>query len=259
MSNQAFATVLRTDMKAENVTSAILAKITGIAKSTIDSYRAGRSAPGIKNLALLDNALSGSDAAKAKIDEVSAALTASAKAGKTRGARNKGVQGEIFERYFEGLPVRDASIPTRVNVLPEDFDPDARKEPAHCLLANACRRAFGSKAVVFFRTVAYVELVEEDGERVVERFNLPQTTRNIVASYDKGEDVPTDGRLVTLEPPSPGKSLEHMRKAKRAQRKGEYKSEANRARARKAAKTRAEQEPIDVRDGGGQWQMVPAR
>jgi hypothetical protein len=115
---------------------------------------------------------------------------------------------EEIKRLWGDVRVTDATRELRIFMNEDDVRAAVRKDPAHCVFANACRRLYGSSKVLFFRTVAYVELPNEDGTIRVERFSMPRTMRAMVDAFDRGEGVIPKAGFV-LKPPTPGRTLAH--------------------------------------------------
>lgn len=119
--------------------------------------------------------------------------------------------GEEIKRLWGDVEVTDAKDDLRVFINEDDLKGAVEKDPAECVFAQACKRLFGSTKVLFFRSVAYVELRKEDGTVRVERFVMPDTMRALVEAFDKGEGVIPKAGFV-LRSPAPGRTLEHNRK-----------------------------------------------
>jgi hypothetical protein len=69
--------------------------------------------------------------------------------------------------------------------------------------------------VLFFRTIAYLELPTDKGIRRVERFMITKEMRELIEAFDKGEGIIPEGGF-SLRAMTPGRRLEHMRLTKRA-------------------------------------------
>ena len=165
-------------------------------------------------------------------------------------------QAEALQRTYGDMEVRDADNALRVTLLPQDRAAGKPNDPAHCQLAQACRREFGSEAVVFFRRYAYVDVKGDDGVRRVERFFLSDAAQAVVRAFDLGEDTPEDGRMLTLLPPTPGTRLEHKRVRDRERRQAMRDGTYTPAKRKRAKRSRSGQpEAVKVRSGKGQWQM----
>jgi hypothetical protein len=105
-----------------------------------------------------------------------------------------------IRRVWGDLDVVDAKSDLRVFILPEDVAKATPKDPAACVFAQACRRTFGAKKVLFFRTVAYVELPDDHGKRRVERFIMNSSMRDLIDRWDRGKDIIPDGGFLLRAP-----------------------------------------------------------
>lgn len=125
--------------------------------------------------------------------------------------RGRGKKGrDAILRLFHGVPVRDAKHPLRVVPLARDIRGAKTKDPQNCVLARACRRMFRTSTILFWRSVAYVELPDERGKPHVERFVLSQHMRENIALFDRTGKADPAG--YTLNPPAIGQTLEHKRR-----------------------------------------------
>ena len=97
------------------------------------------------------------------------------------------------------------------------------------MFAQACKRQFAATKVLFWRSVAYVELPGPDGTPRVERFSLSPQMRNLIENFDRGEPVPVSAGF-ELKKPIKSETLSHkskkqkefQRKRKAALLKGSY-------------------------------------
>lgn len=132
-----------------------------------------------------------------------------------------------INRLWGDVPVVDATNDLRVFMCEDDIKGAMQKDPAHCVFARACQRSFGSSKVLFFRSVAYVELPKEDGSIRVERFQMGDSMRSMIEAFDRGEKIiPQAGFL--LKAPRPSDRLDAVaahskscRKRKKARLLGE--------------------------------------
>lgn len=122
-----------------------------------------------------------------------------------------------FSREWDGVPVTDAEHELRVFANTQDIATAVRGDEKHCVFANACRRIYGAKRVAFCRTVAYVELEDEQGKPRIERFCITESMREALAEFDRTGKAHPGGFL--LSPPSKGNRLDHMLEAKRRREK----------------------------------------
>ena len=120
---------------------------------------------------------------------------------KTKTQKNrKGKYAKTVERIWDGIPVHDAEKDLRIIIKPCDVSNAVQQDPGHCVFARACRRSFGTKKVLFLRTVAYVELPDENGEMRVERFLMSASVKQLVSDFDKGKKVIPKGGFLLLAP-----------------------------------------------------------
>lgn len=126
--------------------------------------------------------------------------------GKTqkRGSRPKR-EKEAMDRFFRGLPVEEATSSLLIVANNNDANGAERGDPANCALAQACKRLFNSTAVLFFRRIAYIDIPNAKGERVVQRFQVPRLTRDAVVRFDLTGEFPPGG--FKLNPPNPSETL----------------------------------------------------
>lgn len=115
---------------------------------------------------------------------------------------------EILGRFFGELPVRDAAHELRIFPTDADKDKADRNDPANCVFAKACNRLFQSFAVVFFGSIAYVDLPDHTGKRFIERFEIPKVTRNSISAFDEAGAFDPGGYLIV--PPAPSKRLDYI-------------------------------------------------
>jgi hypothetical protein len=118
--------------------------------------------------------------------------------------------GLEIQRLWGNVPVYDATKELRVFIRPDDLATAVRKDPGACVFAQACKRLFSTTKVLFYKTVAYIELPGEDGEKRVERFSMAPGMRALVESFDRGEGIIPEAGFV-LKPPKRSEKLEYER------------------------------------------------
>ncbi len=133
----------------------------------------------------------------------------------TSGVRSQmsDVAGQHIRRTWGDVDVVDAKKDLRLFISPEDVDRATKKDPAYCVFAQACRRTFHATKVLFFRSVAYVELPDDKGTRRVERFVMGDSMRDLVESFDRGEGIIPEGGFL-LRRPMPCERLDSETKAR---------------------------------------------
>jgi hypothetical protein len=177
-----------------------------------------------------------------------------------RHGRNK-EQQEYLDRTFKGLPVVDAKEDLRIPITTEAMKRGKKMDPENCVAAVVCRENFGSSAAVFFKTVAYVDVIGGDKKHRVERFVLSEQMREFIEAFDRDEKVDAVDAWLVLKAPPRGKQLEYTRKKNRkyreAKAKGSYVPKGP-ARAGQQSK-RSKPGELEIRKGSGQWQMIQSR
>lgn len=120
---------------------------------------------------------------------------------------NKNWQGahQSLQRWFGDLPVVEATHELRVQPTDADIKSAKKNDPANCAFSRTCQRMWGATTVLFFGTVAYVDLLSDKGVRRVERFQLPMAAREYIAAFDAGKKVNPAGFVIT--PPKPSQTL----------------------------------------------------
>lgn len=129
-------------------------------------------------------------------------------------SKHKDEAQQHIVRLWGDVEVVDATKDLRVFIRPEDVASATRKDPGCCVFAQACKRTFDASKILFFRSVAYVELPNEDGRRRVERFFLNKGMRELIESFDRGEPVIPEAGFVLKAVPRMRK-LENRRKYKK--------------------------------------------
>jgi hypothetical protein len=157
---------------------------------------------------------------------------------------------KTHKRSSAGIPIVDAKNALRVFINADDIKTAVRKDPAHCAFSNACRRLFGSHSVVFFRTLAYVELPSGKRGRRIERFTLTDETRRLIVAFDRRGKISEDG--YALLPPSKSMTLEGRMEKDRTYRESGGKRAAEEKRAGRPVK----KEPAGIRSGKGIVQFI---
>ena len=77
-------------------------------------------------------------------------------------------------QFFGDLPVVEAKANLQVQPIAEDIENAVPGDPQNCAFAKACKRMYGSKGVLFFSTVAYIDLLDGKGRRVAMRHTISE-------------------------------------------------------------------------------------
>ena len=100
------------------------------------------------------------------------------------------------------LPVVDATENLRLMVLQPDIETGQRMVPACCAFSNACTRSYGSGKVVFYRSVCYVEMADESGRKIIERYTMGTRTEKFIREFDEGKAVKPGAYVLNAPRPS---------------------------------------------------------
>lgn len=137
--------------------------------------------------------------------------------------KKKGKFANTIERIWDGIPVHDATKDLRIIIKPCDVSSAVQKDPGHCVFARACKRSFGTKKVLFLRTIAYVELPDEDGQTKVERFEMSPAVQQLIHDFDKGNKVIPHGGFL-LKAPVPSGRLDAQKEYWQGRKKSQKES-----------------------------------
>jgi hypothetical protein len=121
------------------------------------------------------------------------------------------------ERRFNGIPVSEARAALHVQPNREDIRGATREDPENCAYARCLKRILDCRNVFVFRSVAYVETLDEKGQPIMERYTVRQHAKEYLLKFDGGEKVQPGG--FTFHPPNKCRTLDykikdyHRRKA----------------------------------------------
>jgi hypothetical protein len=121
-------------------------------------------------------------------------------------------------------PIKDAKFPLRLYPKACDLVGADALAPDNCILVHTVKREYESKAAIFWKTQAYIDLVDTDGVVRVHRFTIRKTALTYIAAFDRGQPF-EEGRPIILDAPMPGRTLKAMRK----QHRNYYKSDVGKA------------------------------
>ncbi len=138
---------------------------------------------------------------------------------------NSNKNQSYIKKFYAGLEVVEAKNDLHIQPSEADIQTAIPNDPKNCIFSRACQRMWGAKSVVFFGTVAYVDLLCSDGKRRVHRFVLDKDAREYVREFDVGN--PLDPRGFTLhKPPASGTvAAKSKQQKKRRKRKALLKGE----------------------------------
>jgi hypothetical protein len=165
-----------------------------------------------------------------------------------------GRQTEEVRSLFGDLEIVEARTDFVVYVTSEEHQRGVRGDPNNCMFSQACKRALGSKGVLFFPTVAYVDLIDprNSDRRIVMRFGLPPYTRRALEDFDADVGSFKEASFLLKAIP-PSERLAAKSKRSRARRLNPTEvTEARSAAAKKGHQTRNNKALLGVRSGTGQ-------
>jgi hypothetical protein len=144
-------------------------------------------------------------------------------------------QAEMLRRVFQGMELIDAKASIYLTVKDEDKVGAIPHDLEHCVFAKTCHRLFDSRAMVFMRSTAYVDLEDEDGIRKVHRFRMGSGMEQAVAEYDRTNGEVFRAGTYLLRAPAPSVMLNNLRAKSKKRRIDPIK----RKRERKAAQRKS--------------------
>lgn len=111
-----------------------------------------------------------------------------------------------IKRWFGDLEVVEAKRDLHLQPASEDIECAEKGNPSECVFSKACQRMYGSRVVLFFGTVAYIDLLDDDGVHRVHRFLLNRNAMAVISAVDSGKEVTPAG--FTLHAPSQSQTID---------------------------------------------------
>jgi hypothetical protein len=99
----------------------------------------------------------------------------------------KDLTAHLEKAFGKDCEIVEAKEPLRLIPLTCDGDGAEPKSPFNCGFVHTAQRQLNSKGAVFWKSVAYIDFVDEDGIRRVHRYGIPQKTQAKMAAFDHGE------------------------------------------------------------------------
>ena len=96
-------------------------------------------------------------------------------------------------RVFRGIPIREARASIHVQPNAKDISGATQESPDNCAYARALKRTYDCQNVYVFKTVAYIETLDEQGAPVIERYLVKTYARDYLVRFDGGEKVAPGG------------------------------------------------------------------
>ena len=118
---------------------------------------------------------------------------------------------KIKERKFNGIPVREARAAMHVQPNKEDIRGATREDPENCAYARCLRRTLDCGNVFVFRSVAYIQTLDEKGKPIMERYSVRKHAKDYLTKFDGGEKTEPGGFVFHV--PNPCKTLNYKMQA----------------------------------------------
>lgn len=110
------------------------------------------------------------------------------------------VKKYLTDTFGPDIVIRDAKEELRIQPIPEDAVNADPKDSFNCFFVHSVKRMYGSTVVIFWKTIAYLDLVDPDGVRRVYRYACNADVMKRTAAFDRGEPFPR-GSAIILKPP----------------------------------------------------------
>lgn len=118
-------------------------------------------------------------------------------------------QVRILHNVYGDMKVVEAKANLLILPNSDDVSKAERNNICKCVFAQASRRLYGSRAVVFFKSVAYVDLPNANGIREVNRFTISSEMARAIVKFDKTGEARPGGFVLRL--PCKSKTLQALR------------------------------------------------
>jgi hypothetical protein len=112
------------------------------------------------------------------------------------------IQARLEKVFGKGLEYVEAKIVLRLQPIASDAKGAVKYDPCNCVFARCATRMYQSTAAVFWKTSAYIDLIDEDGVRRVHRFRVSRKVYEEIVAFDHGKPLKL-GQAFTLSPFSP--------------------------------------------------------
>lgn len=147
-------------------------------------------------------------------------------------------------REFKGIPVREARAALHVQPNQRDIDGATKESPTNCAYARCIRRTMESPNTFVFKTVAYIQTLDEAGKPIMERYIVKRYAREYIHKFDHGEKVSPGGFV--FHKPHRSVTLKYK------QQSGYQRWLAGKASPRKSEGQKPKQREYSLRNGKGQ-------
>lgn len=119
---------------------------------------------------------------------------------------------------FRNIPIEEAKASLHVQPNEKDISGATKEDPANCMYARCLRRVLDAPNVYVFKTIAYIQTLNEKGEPRMRRYMVKSYARERLIQFDHGQKVPPGGFV--FHRPNRSCTLSYKQKdyAKRAMR-----------------------------------------
>ena len=94
----------------------------------------------------------------------------------------------------------------RFQPMPEDIESAIRGDQQHCAYAQCFRRLFHTDNVYIFKRYVYVGTLDEQGNKIFERYRIKGAARKYIDDFDSGKGIGPGS--FSLHPPTPSDTLD---------------------------------------------------
>lgn len=94
---------------------------------------------------------------------------------------------------YRGIPIQEARAAMHVQPNQKDISGATQESPDNCAYARCLKRTLDAANVFVFKTVAYVESLNERGQAVMLRYVVKTYARDYLLRFDHGEKIQPGG------------------------------------------------------------------
>jgi hypothetical protein len=114
---------------------------------------------------------------------------------------NNEVHEHIRQIFGTDVEIREGELPLRVQPIPEDANGANPRDPSNCFFVHSIKRMYGSQIVIFFKKIAYLDMVDTDGVRRIYRYLVSKEATARLSRFDRGQAFPLGSAIALLKPP----------------------------------------------------------
>jgi hypothetical protein len=107
---------------------------------------------------------------------------------------------------YKNIPVREALASLHVQPSKQDIQGATKEDPENCAYARCLRRTMECANVYVFKTIAYVQTLDQEGKPQFTRYTVKKYAREYILKFDSGQKVQPGGfvfhkpaRSITLD------------------------------------------------------------